>query len=130
MKKRVLVIEDEKEMNFRPIHRLKDAYEVEIARSVAAAINVLKLNTIWFDLIFLDIMIEPGPYTAAETDEGMETGWVLYQKELRQLPTNIVLWTRNSDIREKPWGPNVVDRLIKNGEDDQLVEAAKKIFKE
>jgi len=127
MKKRVLVIEDEKEMNFRPINRLKDAYEVEIARSVAAAINILKMNpSDFFDLIFLDIMMEPGPYTAAETDEGMESGWVLYQKELRQLPTKIVLWTRNSDILSKFRGSNVVDQLIKSGEDDQLLNAAQK----
>lgn len=126
MKKRVLVIEDEKEMNFRPINRLKEEYEVEIARSVAAAVNVLKLNPVGFDLIFLDIMMDQGPYTAAETDEGMETGCVLYQKELRLLPTKIVLWTRNSDILKKTWGPNVVEKLIKSGEDDQLLNVAKK----
>jgi len=129
MKKRVLIIEDEKEMNFRPINRLEEVYQVKEARSVAAAIILLKQHPIgFFDLIFLDVMMEPGPY--AETDEGMETGWILYQKELKAIPTKIVLWTRNSDILSKPWGPNVVDKLINNGEDDQLVEAAKKIFKE
>jgi len=128
MSKRVLVIEDEREMNFRPIHRLEEVYQVEVARSVAAAVNILKINPAGFDLIFLDIMMEPGPYKDVDTDDGMETGWVLYQRELKERPTKIVLWTRNSDIWKKLWGLNVVDKLIKSGEDDQLVEAARKIF--
>jgi len=126
MKKRILLIEDEKEMNFRLIKRLKDIYDVEIAISADAAINALKLYPTGFDLIILDVMMDPEPYTMTETDEGMETGWVLYQKELKRLPTSVIVWTRNSDIFGKDWGPNVKDRLIKSGDDDQLVNAAKK----
>lgn len=126
MKKRILLIEDEKEMNFRLIKRLKDIYDVEIAISAEAAINVLKLYPTGFDLIILDTMMDPEPYTVTETDEGMETGWILYQKELQRLPTKIIVWTRNNEIFRKPWGPNVRDKLIKSGDENQLVNAAKK----
>lgn len=127
MKRRILVIEDEEEMNFRPINRLMEQYEVKIARSVAAAKNIINIYPgDYFELIFLDIMMEPGPYEAAETDDGMETGWVLYQEKLRELPTKIIVWTRNSVILHKFKGPNVVDKMNKTGEDDQLLNAAKK----
>jgi DNA-binding NtrC family response regulator len=126
MKKRVLIIEDEKEMNFRPIQRLKEEYDVEVARSVDATINVLKQKTEGFDLIFLDVMMDSGPYTSTDTDEGMETGLILYQRELRNLRSKIIVWTRNNAIQMKVWGSNVVDRVPKSGDDDQLLNLAQK----
>ena len=132
MSKRILLIEDEKEMNFRLINRLMEVYDVELARSIDAAINVLELSKEQgkeFDLIILDIMMSPGlHYTPEKTDEGMETGWVFYKDKLKNLPTKVVLWSRNRDILNKPWGANVVDKIIKNNEDDQLVNVAKKHF--
>jgi CheY-like chemotaxis protein len=126
MKKRILLIEDEKEMNFRLINPLKDLYEVEIAISAEAAIDILKSDSKGFDLIILDVMMAPGPYTMTETDKGMETGWVLYREELQRLPTRIIIWTRNSYIFGKPWGPNVKEKLDKSSDEYQLVNAAKK----
>ena len=130
MAKRILLIEDEKEMNFRLINRLMEVYDVELARSIDAAINAVELSKAQvkeFDLIILDIMMSPGThYTAEETDEGMETGWVFYNDKLKDTSINVVIWTRNRDILNKPWGANVVDKFIKSNEDDQLVDIAKK----
>ncbi|HLP59616.1 MAG TPA: hypothetical protein VK186_12330 [Candidatus Deferrimicrobium sp.] len=125
-KKRVLLIEDEKEMNFRLINRLKESYEVENAISVEAAINALELYPNEFELIILDVMMAPGPYNMTETDEGIETGWVLYKNELQKLSVPIIVWTRNSDIFGKSWGTNVKEKLIKSSDEDQLVNVARK----
>ena len=129
MPKRILLIEDEREMNFRLINRLIEVYDVELARSIDAAINVLDLSKEQgeeFDLIILDSMMSPGTYyTAEETDEGMETGWSFYQDKLKGSETKVIIWTRNRDILNKPWGTNVVGKIIKSNDDDQLVNIAK-----
>ncbi|MCK4762067.1 MAG: hypothetical protein KAW12_07700 [Candidatus Aminicenantes bacterium] len=128
--KRILLIEDEKEMNFRLINRLKEIYDVVHARSINAAINALELSKQQgkeFDLTILDIMMSPGShYTTEETNEGIETGWVFYKDKFENLNTPVVIWTRNRDIFVKPWGPNVVEKLIKSSNSNQLVDVAKK----
>ncbi|MCX6581418.1 MAG: response regulator [Candidatus Aminicenantes bacterium] len=125
MKKKILLIEDEQDMNFRLINQLKECYDLEIAVSIDAAINLLKLGKD-FELIFLDIMMPPGPYSSEVTNDGIETGWIFYERELRQRPTKVVIWTRNSDILNKPWGRNVVERLIKSNDESQLLDTARK----
>ncbi len=121
MGKRILLIEDEEIMNARLINKLKAFHEVELAISIDAAINVLKMGK-EFDLIILDIMMSMGPYDEKETDEGTETGCVFYDRELRNLNTKIVLWTRNKDMLNKPWGPNVAEVVLKSTDENQLVE--------
>ena len=125
MKKKILLIEDERNMNFRLINKLKECYEVEIAISVPAAINLLDHKKD-FDLIILDIMMAPGPYDSDETDEGIETGWIFYEKVLKSLNIKVVIWTKNTDIFRKPWGPNVVEKVIKSSDENQLVEIARR----
>jgi CheY-like chemotaxis protein len=124
-KKKILLIEDEREMNFRLIYKLKEFYTVEIAISVDAVINLLKQQKD-FDLIILDIMMAPGPYSSSETDEGIETGWILYSKVLKNLNKRIVIWTKNSDIFQKSWGTDVVERVIKSSDENQLVDIARR----
>jgi CheY-like chemotaxis protein len=123
--KKILLIEDEEEMNFRLINKLKKEYDVEPAMSIDAALNVLD-SGIEFDLIILDIMMYPGCYDYEKTDEGTETGWIFYQDRLKNANVKVMIWTRNRNIFDKPWGPNVVEKLIKSNEDLQLVNAVKK----
>lgn len=126
MKIKILIVDDEQEMNFRLIKRLREFYDVKVAISVEAAINLLK-HEYPFTLIFLDAMMAPGIYDITETDEGIETGWILYIKELRKLTdTKIIVWTKNSDIFSKPWGQNVVEKVIKSNDEDQLLNLAQK----
>jgi CheY-like chemotaxis protein len=125
-KKKILIIEDQPEMNPRIIAKLKDHYDVTIANSVNSVLNYLKkgLN---FELIFLDIMLPPYPYKLDETNNGLETGWVLYQKELKDKSIKIILWSRFHDILfKKEWGSNVVDKAVKSTDDFQLLELARK----
>lgn len=124
MKKRIFLIEDEKELNLAAINLLLAPYEVVIAISVEAAFNVLDRHE-KFDLIILDVMMSPGKYTYPETNGGIETGWRLYEDRLQQM-TNIpiIVWTRNEKLFNKPWKDNVV-KLTKKREPDHLLELVK-----
>lgn len=124
--KKILIIDDEPDMNPRIIAKLKTRYKVEIAGCVRAAQNYLQMEK-EFDLIILDIMMPPRPYSIEETKSGMETGWVLYDKtSLRSINVPIIIWTRNKHIFSKPWGKNVKDIIIKTYDDDQLLHYASK----
>jgi response regulator of citrate/malate metabolism len=128
-KLKILIIEDQPEMNPRSIGRLKDHYEVTIANSVNSVRNYLRTG-LNFELIFLDIMLPPYPYKLDETNNGLETGWVLYQKELKYKNVKIILWSSFHDILyKKEWGTNVVDRVVKSMDDFQLVDLAHKHLK-
>ncbi len=125
MKKKILLIEDEQQMNYRFIYKLKEIFEVEIAISAEAAVNLLSQKKD-FDLIFLDIMMDPRPYSFAQTDEGIETGWILYEQLLRNFCGKVVVWSKNRDIFKKPWGSNVVEKVIKSNDENQLIQIARR----
>ncbi|NOU16708.1 MAG: response regulator [Bacteroidales bacterium] len=128
--KNILIIEDEADMIHRLITELKKHYKVEIAGSVSAAKYLLNESGISFDLIFLDSIMPNYPYSVEETNGGLETGWVLYEKELRDKRIPIVVWTRHTAIFTKPWGGNVHYKEKKDGtNDNQLVDLAKKNIK-
>lgn len=127
--KRALIIEDESKMNFRAIDNARQYYlnkiEFIIARSIPAAQNALKLarnENKPFDIIILDVMMEPDPYSMDETKGGTETGWIFYQRELKKLMSvKIFLWTRIDDVLEKKWGENVYKKKRKSNDDNDIV---------
>ena len=65
------------------------------------ALEFLKSNKV--DLIFLDIMIPPESTLIDECKNGMEMGWVIYEKLLRDKNTPIIVWTRHFPIFQKDW---------------------------
>lgn len=125
--KTILIIEDEEGKNFLTINALKRQYKVEIAISVEAAINFLTFHK--YDLIILDVIMSPGKYSLKETNDGINTGWILFNKELKKIGIPVIVWTRNDDIFTKDWGDKVL-KIRKTYDESQLVDAVKKLFKD
>lgn len=106
--KKVLIIEDQSNQIKLDVIELEKKYEVIIASSIEAALNLKnEINNNPFDLIVIDIMMDYRPYTYEQTNGGMETGWIFYKENLMNVITPIIVWTRNSDIKNKNWGKNV-----------------------
>lgn len=127
---RILIIEDEADMMHRSIAELRNYCKVEVAGSVSAAKYLLNESGISFDLIFLDSIMPNYPYLLEETNGGLETGWVLYHKELRDRKIPVIVWTRHTAIFSNPWGENVLHKEKKDGtNDNQLVDLVKKYIK-
>ena len=120
MSKNILLIEDEPESVYRTIRELQEVHNVSIATNISAAESLLRTNK--FDFIVLDIMMPPGNYNLEETDGGIETGYIFYDRELRNIDSKIIVWTRNSRISEKDWDKNVVGIYYKSWESSQLKE--------
>ncbi len=66
-RKKILIIEDQPEMNPRIIAKVKELYDITIANSVNSVNNYFNLHRS-FDLIILDIMLPPHPYSLEETN--------------------------------------------------------------
>jgi CheY-like chemotaxis protein len=125
--KKILIIEDERRRNSRAIHEVEEQYYVDVAISIDGALNYLLHDN--YDLIVLDIMMPPSPYSIIETKGGLETGWILYEKELRKRSIPIILWTAAyRDVVAKDWGDNVISKVEKNLEDDQLISIINSYF--
>jgi CheY-like chemotaxis protein len=127
-KRTILVIDDQPEMNLTLLGKLSEKYEVEKAISVFAVENFFDNNK-QCDLIFLDIMLPFRPYTDLETKNGIETGFVLFEKCLADKSIEIIVWTRSQDaLKSTRLGYPVISREKKNNDSDQLLDLANKYF--
>jgi hypothetical protein len=124
--KRILLIEDEEYKNHRAIFQLKKEYLVDVALSIDAALNFLSFYK--YDLYILDIIMARGPYSIEETKNNLETGYVFYHKVLINKQEPVIIWTRNDELFTRTWGENVKNKLLKNEEEDQLLNAANHLF--
>ncbi|GHT15028.1 hypothetical protein FACS189426_22220 [Bacteroidia bacterium] len=128
MSENILIIEDEAERFVATIDKLKESYNVTIARSIEAANNFFDLKKS-VDLIVLDVMMSYRGYESEKTDYGMETGWVYYNEKLKEMKeAKILVWTNNLSIFNKPWGENVVAKIPKSTEIGHLSKIVGKIL--
>ncbi|GHT15031.1 hypothetical protein FACS189426_22230 [Bacteroidia bacterium] len=120
--KNILIIEDEAERFVATIDKLKESYNVTIARSIEAANNFFDLKKS-VDLIVLDVMMFYRGYESEKTDYGMETGWVYYNEKLRNMKNvKIVIWSNNQSVFDRDLGENVVERTVKSFDPNHLLK--------
>lgn len=138
MKLKVLIIEKEPEMLYRPIGFLEKVHEVQIVKKQEGLINFSKAREEgldYYDIIFMEPYFPQYPnYTYEETDDATQTGWFLYKDYLKDLKTaKIVIWTHpveqytynENHYPERRWGPNVVGIRKKSSDDDSLINLVK-----
>jgi CheY-like chemotaxis protein len=123
---KILLIEDELSVNRRAIEKLVMAgYEVIKAIGPSAAERQLRRNPD-LDLIILDCIMPPEVYSDTDTQQGTLTGYVIYQKLLKNLQVPVVLWTVLGQAFDAgpggiEWGSNVVLKVRKRMENDELL---------
>lgn len=131
MKKRILIIDDELDKHILAIDELEKSYEVFTVRSITSARYFLSSKGP-VDFIVLDIMMPyKGIFTDKETDGGMETGIRFLERNLKDVKSKIIIWSRNtSAINElndkRDEHPNVVEVSLISGNRNQLIELIKK----
>jgi hypothetical protein len=131
MKKILLIDDNPAGVQEQTIVELKKKFEVCIVMSYDAAkykIDQIRTGEITFDLIILDILMPiPKHLTKEETKGGLETGIVLYDKELFNLDLPIFIWSKIS--YNKIWGENVKNIVEKDPLVDRLVTEVEIFFK-
>jgi PleD family two-component response regulator len=100
--KKILLI-DENVLDYKnDIDVLESEYKVEAVGFIDTARYLLKRNK--YDLIVLDIMMPTlGLFDShlEETADGLKTGLVYYEYELKQLDTPVLFWSWNTDFKEE-----------------------------
>lgn len=126
---RILVIDDDKT---RSIVALKEwnLDVVNILTNVDFVIKHLKDDNYKFhkyDLIILDVKLDSGSYGDLRTNNGLYTGFLLYDDYIRQLDCKVIVWSAILHIvNSLNWGENVVVKVAKDLSDvDQLINLVK-----
>jgi len=107
MTKEILFIDDLSKENSNYISVLKTAHKVDVVAYITVARKKLK-NPERYGLIVLDIMMPTlGLFTEEETEDGLKTGLVYYERELKEMNIPVLFWSRNSnfkkEVEEKEW---------------------------
>jgi len=138
-RKKILIIDPESEMMYRLINKLKEHHDVMIAGGSKQTQNYYnakifdKLN--YFDVIFLEPVMPCGIFSLEKTKNGMDTGWPLYNKFLRELKkTKVVIWSHtpndfiypNKIYPDRKWGDNVTIVRKDGSDDDSLLKVVER----
>ena len=107
MKSKILFIDDLSKKDSNYISVLETEYDVDVTAYIATARKKLLPPQI-YELIVLDIMMPTlGLFTEEETKNGLITGLVYYEKELKDMNIPVLFWSRNEnfekEVEEKKW---------------------------
>lgn len=110
--KRVLII-DENYIDASLIEALMNKFVIDVVQSVGALKNLLdeKAHLAEYDCIFMDPTMDPSPfYSMKLSASGTQTGWLLYQDYMKEIPAKVLVWSNGFlDMYEDLfWGNNVV----------------------
>ena len=128
--KRILLLDDNIYEYKKAIDILRSQYDVS-ASSYIQTIRHKLMNSIDYDLIVLDIMIPTlGLFDSEETSDGLRTGLVFYEKEIKPLQIPVLFWSWNTDfeeeIKRKKWADT--DFLLKQDDDDHLLNGVNRFL--
>lgn len=98
--KKILIIDENINDYKNFINELKSEYKVEDVGYIQTA--RYKLKKFNFDLIILDIMMPTlGLFSLKKTSDGLRTGFVYYEEELKKLNIPVLFWSWNSDFEKE-----------------------------
>jgi len=124
MTKEILFIDDLSKENSNYISVLETAYYVDVTAFIATARKKLQKPE-RYGLIVLDIMMPTlGLFTEEETEDGLKTGLVYYERELKEMNIPVLFWSRNKNFKkevdDKQW--NNTYFVQKNSDEKHLLE--------
>lgn len=132
MEKQILLIDDNLISNSNYINRLKTKYTVDDVAFINTAIYKLK-HPEKYKLVIVDIMMPTlGIFTNEETNDGLTTGLVFYEKHLKELDIKVLFWSRHDFFQEdvkKLDNPNA-SFVLKEYDENHLLEAIIKFLKD
>lgn len=80
---------------------LKEAYEVDDVGYIQTALYKLEKNK-KYDLIIVEVSMPPrNVYTLKETSDGIRTGIVFYERELKQLNVPVIFWSWGDELKDE-----------------------------
>ena len=131
MTKEILFIDDLSKENSNYISVLETEYKVDVTAYIETARVKLK-KTNRYGLIVLDIMMPTlGLFTEEETEDGLKTGLVYYERELKEMNIPVLFWSRNKnfkkEVEDKKW--NNTCFLVKSSDEKHLLEGVKNFLK-
>ena len=131
MTKEILLIDDLSEEHSNYISVLETEYKVDVTAYIETARIKLK-KTDRYGLVVLDIMMPTlGLFKEDETEDGLKTGLVYYEKELKKMNIPVLFWSRNKnfkkEVEDKKW--NNTYFLLKNSDKKHLLEGVKNFLK-
>lgn len=131
MEKKILLIDDNLISNNNYINRLKTKYSVDDVAYLNTAIYKLKHHENYC-LIIVDIMMPTlGLFTNEETNDGLTTGLVFYEKYLKELNIPVLFWSRHDFFHEdvKKLDDSNTSFILKEYDENHLLNAVDKILK-
>ncbi len=135
MNKKILLIDENILENENFINVLRSNYEVDAVGYIKAArIRLQSPND--YDLVVLDVMMPTlGLFDLEETEGGLKTGLVYYEKELKPLDVPVLFWSWNADFEseiEKKKNENIysknTDFLLKDNDINHLLDGVNSFF--
>lgn len=123
MENRILLIDDNLVANNNYIERLKSKYTVDAVAYINTAVYKLK-HPERYQLIIVDIMMPTiGIFTNKETNDGLTTGLIFYDRNLKQLNIPVIFWSRFDFFQEdvKKLDDSKVSFVLKESEEDHLL---------
>lgn len=134
MTTRILVIDENIVEHKKFIDALKSDYIVDEVGYIQTA--RYKLKKIQYNLVVLDIMMPAlGLFNNKETSDGLRTGLVYYENELKKLNLPVLFWSLNSDfekeikeLKKNDCSWNNTDFLLKESDYKHLLNGVNRFF--
>lgn len=132
MEKKILLIDENLQENKNFIDVLRTAYEVDPVGYISAA-RIKLQHYVEYDLVVLDVMMPPlGLFDLTETEDGLKTGLVFYEHDLKEIEMPVLFWSWNVDfadeIKDKTRYANNTDFLLKDNDLNHLLDGVNKFF--
>ena len=132
MTKEILFIDDLSDEHSNYISVLRTEHTVDVTAYIATARKKLQKQG-RYKLIVLDIMMPTLElFTKQETEDGLKTGLVYYERELKSLNIPVLFWSRNKNFQEeiqaKNWN-NTCFVLKINSDEKHLLEGVNNFLK-
>ena len=131
MKKKILLIDDCPVDNSNFINALKDGgYDVDVTAYISTARIKLKQYPNGYALIVIDIMMPVlnETFNGIDTEDGLKTGLVYYEAELKDRGIPVLFWSWNENFREdvaqKGWYKT--DFVFKDTDDNHLLKGVER----
>lgn len=132
MKKKILLIDENLQENKNFIDVLRTEYEVDPVGYISAA-RIKLQHFEEYDLVVLDVMMPPlGLFDLIETEDGLKTGLVFYESDLKEKKIPVLFWSWNADfaeeIKNKTKYEINTDFLLKDNDLNHLLDGVNNFF--
>lgn len=132
MEKKILLIDENLQENKNFIDVLRTAYEVDPVGYISAA-RIKLQHSEEYNLVVLDVMMPPlGLFDLIETEDGLKTGLVFYEHDLREKKIPVLFWSWNADfaeeIKDRAKYDSNTSFLLKDNDPNHLLDGVNKFF--